>query len=76
MTKTVGFSDLETGEASDDTTLDFEEGTCGLLKNSDWTVILVYKPDILFLNESNTDVNNVKRSLSCYQVGHPDIHTF
>ena len=54
------FSDLETGEASDDTTSDFEESACGLLKDSDWTATLVDKPDILFLNESNVDVNNIK----------------
>ena len=27
---------------------------------SDWTVILVDKPNKLFLNESSTDVNNLK----------------
>ena len=35
--KTVGFSDWEVTEASDNTTSDFEESACGLLKNSDWT---------------------------------------
>ena len=57
MTKTVGFSDLE---VSDDTTSDFEDSACGLLNDSDWTAILVDKPDTLFLNESSKDVNNTK----------------
>ena len=52
MTKTVGFPDLETGEASNNTTSNFEEGACGLLKDSDWTVTLV---------ENSTDANNIKQ---------------
>ena len=60
MTKTAGFSDLETGAASDDTTSDFGESAWGLSKDSDWIVILVDKPDMLFINESSTDVNNAK----------------
>ena len=47
MTKPVGFSDLETSEASDDITSDFEECGCGLqrivTRLLSW---LVDKPDI------------------------------
>ena len=60
MTKSVGFSYLETGEASGDTTSDSDQSTCGLLQDSDCSVILVDKPDILFLILSSTDVNNAK----------------
>ena len=56
--RTVGFSDLKNSEPSNDTTSDFGAG--GLWNDSDWTVILVDKTDILFLNESSTDVNNTK----------------
>ena len=52
MKKTVGFLDLETNEASDDITSDFEEGVSELLMDSDWTAILVDKHKILFLKES------------------------
>ena len=41
VTKTVGFLDLETSEASDDTTSSFEEGACGLPKDNDWTVYIL-----------------------------------
>ena len=60
MTKTVGFSDLEITEASDDTSSDFEDGTCALLKDTDWTGILVNKSDTMFLNKSSMNVNNAK----------------
>ena len=49
--------------ASDHTTSDFDEGMCGLLMDSDWTAILVDKPDILFLNESSMDVNNIPQTI-------------
>ena len=44
--KTVGFSGLETSEASDNTTSDFEEGASDLPKYSDWATTLFDKPDI------------------------------
>ena len=61
MTKTVGFSDLQTSKASDDTASDFEEGACNLPKDSDWTAVLVDECDILFFSENRTDVNNTKQ---------------
>ena len=60
MKKLVGFSDLETHEASDNGIPDFEESASGLLKDSDLTAILVDKPDVLFLDESSTDVINAR----------------
>ena len=47
MSKTFGFSDLETSEARDNTTSDFEDDACLLAKYSDWTATLVDRPDIL-----------------------------
>ena len=63
--KTVGVSDLETGEANDDITSDFEEGTCCLLNDSEWTPILVIKPHISFLNERGY-ICLYRLSVSCY----------
>ena len=41
--KTFGFLDLETSEASDDATFDFEEGAPSLQKDSVWTALSVRK---------------------------------
>ena len=60
------FRILETSEASDDTTSDFEEGASGLPKDSDWNVTLVDKSDILFLSDNSMDINNAKLPASCY----------
>ena len=47
-------------KAREDSTSDFEEGASGLLKDIDWTAILIDKPNILFVSESSMDVNNAK----------------
>ena len=59
--KTAGFSDLETTEASINTTSHFKEGASVLLKDSDWTAVLFDKPVMVFLSESNTGIDNAKR---------------
>ena len=44
---------MEASEASDDAASNFHEGACVLPDDSDWTAVLVDKPDIPFLNESS-----------------------
>ena len=61
VTKTVGFSDVETSKAGDEATPDLEEAASGLLKDNDWAGVLMDKHDIMFVSESNTDVNNTKQ---------------